>query len=45
MENFQKIRIEGTRGILELRSGTRSQELELETLAASRAAMSKTGSG
>jgi len=30
---------------MELRSGARSQELELETLAASRAAVSKTGPG
>jgi hypothetical protein len=33
------------RGILELRPDSQSQELELETLAPSRAALSKTGPG
>jgi len=40
IKNFQKVKIEGGGGILDLRSGTRFQELELETFAASRAAVS-----
>jgi hypothetical protein len=40
MKNFRKIRIEGG---LDKGPGSRSQELELETLAASQAAVSKKG--
>ena len=42
---FSKGQNRKRRGILELRSGPRSQELELETLAASRAAVPRKGSG